>query len=123
MQRPKMPNNHNGKRFSISSFLSNWGSVLALIVVTLFFIIRMPDMFLSQGNITTIFRSISVTTVIAIGLTFTLAVGGFDLSAGAMASWVGVMVISSFTWYEMSMWEAIPLAILVGILTSLLSML
>ena len=86
MQRSKNKNNHNGRKFNFSTFLSNWGSVLALIVVSLFFIIRMPDMFLSPGNITTIFRSISVTTVMAIGLTVTLAVGGFDLSAGAMAS-------------------------------------
>ncbi|MDY6867602.1 MAG: ABC transporter permease [Chloroflexota bacterium] len=110
-------------KFNLGSLLSNWGSVIALIVVALFFIIRMPEMFLMPSNITTIFRSISVTTIMAIGLTFTLAVGGFDLSAGSMASWVGVLVISFFTWYEMNMWQALPLAILAAIVTSMISML
>ncbi len=110
------------KDINYAKLLSNWGSVFALIAVTLFFIIKMPDMFLSPGNITTIFRSISVTTVVAIGLTFTLAVGGFDLAAGAMGSWVGVLVISFFTWYEMGMWEALPLSIIVAIISGLLSM-
>lgn len=113
------------KRISIdySKFFSNWGSVIALVLVTLFFIIRMPETFLNPSNITTILRSISVTTIIAIGLTFTLAVGGFDLSAGSMASWVGVLVISFFSWYSLSMWMAIPLVIIVAILTSLITML
>jgi simple sugar transport system permease protein len=123
MQATELFNNIKSKKFNFSSFLSNWGSVLALILVTLFFIIRMPEMFLSPGNIITIFRSISVTTVMAIGLTFTLAVGGFDLSAGAMASWAGVLVISFFTWYGMTMAPAIGLTLLVGILTTMLSML
>ncbi|MEA4812251.1 MAG: ABC transporter permease [Anaerolineaceae bacterium] len=109
--------------FDFSRFLSNWGSVLALIIIFLFFSIKMPKTFLSPGNIVTILRSISVTTTIAIGLTITLAVGGFDLSSGSLASWAGVLIISFFTWHSMSMWLSIPLTILVAILTNLLAML
>ena len=120
--QPKSLKN-KGFKLSYSKILSNWGSVIALILVTLFFVIRMPETFLNPANITTIFRSISVTTIMAIGLTFTLAVGGFDLSAGSMASWVGVLVISFFSWYCMKMWLAIPLTIFVAILTNLVAML
>ncbi len=111
------------KAFNIGRFFSNWGSVIALILISLFFMIKMPTMFLSQSNVTTILRSISVTTIIAIGLTFTLAVGGFDLSAGSMASWTGVLIISFYTWYSMKMWQAIPLTIFVTIITNLIAML
>jgi len=123
MQRSETLKNNTKPRINLSTLLSNWGSIMALVVVTLFFIIRMPDMFLSSGNITTIFRSISVTTIMAIGLTFTLSAGGFDLSSGSMASWVGTIVISFFTWYNMSMWTALPISIFIAIVTSLLSML
>jgi simple sugar transport system permease protein len=123
MGQTKSLQKNNVKKFSVSKLLTNWGSVIALFLVALFFIIRMPEMFLSQGNITTIFRSISVTTVVAIGLTFTLAVGGFDLAAGAMGSWVGVLVISFFTWYNMNMWQALPLSIGIALVSSLISML
>lgn len=114
---------NKGLKINVSRILSNWGSVLALILVTLFFIVRMPDTFLNPSNIITILRSISVTTIMAIGLTFTLAVGGFDLSAGSMASWVGVVIISLFCWYSMEMWLSIPLTILVAVLTNLVSLL
>ena len=74
--QPKSLKN-KGFKINYSKILSNWGSVIALVLVTLFFVIRMPDTFLNPSNITTILRSISVTTIMAIGLTFTLAVGGF----------------------------------------------
>jgi simple sugar transport system permease protein len=70
----------------------------------------------------TILRSISVTTIIAIGLTVTLAVGGFDLSSGSMATMSGALVISFFVWYQMNMWLAIPLAIAATMALTLITM-
>jgi len=107
------------KNFNISRFLTNWGSVIALIVVTIFFAIRLKGLFLSPSNITTILRSISITTVIAIGITITVAVGGFDLSSGAMASGAGVLVISFMIWYEMNMFQSISLTLIIAALFTL----
>lgn len=111
------------KDFTLSSFLSSWGSVIAVFIVFIFFSIKMPNMFLTKNNMITILRSISVTTIIAIGLTITLAVGGFDLSAGSLATMSGAFIISFFIWYEMSMFIAVPLAILLTIGLVMFSML
>ena len=111
------------KKLSPTKFLASWGSVIAVILVFVFFTLRMPGMFLTQNNMITILRSISVTTIIAIGLTITLAVGGFDLSAGSLASMTGALVVSFFVWYNMSMLVAIPLAILITIGFMMFSML
>lgn len=103
---------HEKKGIDMKGILSKWGSIIALALIIIVFSVLMPDMFLQYSNLLTILRSISVTTIMAIGLTITLAVGGFDLSAGSMATMTGALVISFFTWYNMSMVVAIPLAIL-----------
>jgi len=109
--------------FSFGKFLGNWGSIIALVLVFTIFAVKMPDMFLQTSNMITILRAISVTTVIAIGLTITLAVGGFDLSAGSMASMTGVLVISFLCWFQMSMFTSILLSIVLTIALTMFTML
>ncbi|MDP2791786.1 MAG: ABC transporter permease [Rectinemataceae bacterium] len=106
-----------------SDFLGKWASLIALVAVFAFFALRMPKMFLTSSNMITILRSISITTIIGIGLTITLAVGGFDLSSGSMASMAGSLVISFIVWYQMSMWLAIPLALVLTMGLMMITML
>ena len=70
---------------SAISFLTSWAAVIAIFVLIVLFSVLAPG-FLSVGNFETILRSISINTVLAMSLTVTLAVGGFDLAAGALAS-------------------------------------
>jgi len=111
------------KKDEIRYFLGKWASVIALFAVFIFFASTMPKMFLTPSNMTTILRSISVTTVIAIGLTITLAAGGFDLSAGAMATMSGTIVISFFCWHGMSFWPAVLLTLVLTIALTMVTML
>jgi len=106
-----------------SAFIEKWASLIALIAVFAFFALRMPKLFLTSSNIITILRAISITTIIGIGLTITLAVGGFDLSSGSMATMSGAMIISFFVWYKMSMWLAIPLALVLTMALMMITML
>ena len=101
---------------------SDWGAVIATVLLFVFFSIALPGMFLTPGNIETILRSIAVTTVLAMGLTVTLAVGGFDLAAGNMASISGFFVTSLIVWYGISFWVASAYAILLTMLLTLLTM-
>ncbi len=57
------------------------------------------DNFLTKDNLIHILRSISIVTIIAIGLTVSLSVGGFDLSVGSTASLANALVISMFVWH------------------------
>lgn len=98
------------KKFQIGTFFTKWTSVLATVFIFVLFSVMMPGTFPSMSNIVTILRSVSITTVIAIGLTIAMSAGGFDLSAGALATVAGTFIISFFVWYNMSMWLALPLA-------------
>lgn len=52
------------------------------------------DNFLDPFNIINILRSIAIVTVIAIGVSISLTIGGFDLSVGSTASLANALVIS-----------------------------
>lgn len=95
-----------------TGFLARWGTALAVPVLYIFFSILMPSTFLTLDNAVSILRSISVVTIIAVGLTISLAAGGFDLSVGSGATFGGTIVMTCFVWYEMGIVPAIVIALL-----------
>lgn len=96
-------------------FLTKWGTLLTILLLIIFFSVVMPP-FRSTANIVTILRSISIVTVIAIGLTVSLTVDGFDLSVGSVATFADTLVISMFVWYEMDTIPAIIITLLVTLI-------
>ena len=99
------------KQFHVGKLITDWAAVIAVVFLLLFFSAKMPETFATGANFTTIFRSIAVTTVMAMGLTMTLAVGGFDLSAGSTATMASFILMSLLIWYDMNVWLAILLTI------------
>lgn len=85
-------------RFGAFEFLYKYGTLVTILLLVVFFG-AMNDNFLSYTNIINILRSISIVTIIAIGLTVSLTVGGFDLSVGSTASLANALVISMFVWH------------------------
>lgn len=110
------------KKIHIGKLITNWAAVITVIILLLFFSIKMPDTFPTSSNITTILRSISITTVIAMGLTLTLSVGGFDLSAGATATMASFFMMSFVIWYDLNMWVAILLTIVGTLAITMINM-
>ena len=90
---------------SAVSFIRNWAAVIAIVLLVILFSILEPG-FRTVSNLETILRSISINTVLAMSLTITLAVGGFDLAAGSLASVSGYFVMSFVLWYGMDLASA-----------------
>ena len=82
------------------NFLTKWGTVLTIIFLISLFSILMPDTFPTISNFTTILRSISIVTIIAIGVTISLTVNGFDLSVGSTATFSDALIMTLFIWYN-----------------------
>lgn len=100
---------------TVTDFVTKWGTVIAIIVLIAFFAITMPQ-FITPSNIITILRSISIVTVIAIGLTVALTVNGLDLSIGSAATFANSLVVSLFVWYSMSTLSALIIALIVTLI-------
>lgn len=111
------------RRLDLFGFLYRWGTIITIGLLILFFGI-VTRSFLSPGNLINILRSISIVTVIAIGVSLSLAVGGFDLSVGSVASLADAVVMSLFIWYgrgtPVSISVAIGACLLVGAVNSFL---
>lgn len=99
---------------SVFDFMYKYGTILTIFILIGVFSIT-SDSFLTQSNIINILRSISIVTIISIGITISLSVGGFDLSVGSVASVAVAIVISMFVWYEQNMFVAIGVALIAAV--------
>ncbi|MBY0121283.1 ABC transporter permease [Bacillus sp. S/N-304-OC-R1] len=96
-------------------FLFKYGAIALMIFIIVYFSM-ISDAFFTYDNFADILRSISIVTVLALGVTFTLVVNGFDLSVGSTMSLSTVFTASLMVWYDMPLWLVLILPILVGIL-------
>jgi Ribose/xylose/arabinose/galactoside ABC-type transport systems, permease components len=101
------------KSFSVGRFLTEWGALVAIVVAFIIFSITAKSVFFSWANMITILRSISITTVIALGATFGFAAGVFDLSFGSVATIAAAFSVTFMAWYNIPMALAILLTLLV----------
>ncbi|QJW54621.1 Inner membrane ABC transporter permease protein YjfF [Serratia plymuthica] len=105
-------------RHQLFEFLYKWGMLLTVVALIALFGLA-SDNFLDPNNIINILRSIAIVTVIAIGVSISLSVGGFDLSVGSTASLANALVVSLFVWYGFGTTGAIVLTLLICTLVGL----
>lgn len=71
--------------FDLRGQAVRWGLVTLLVAMVAFFAVMEPA-FLSVRNMVIVLQSVSIVAILALGVTATLVVGGFDLSIGAVAA-------------------------------------
>lgn len=106
------------KTFSFFDFLYKYGTLLTIALLIIIFTALNPA-FLDTSNIINILRSISIVTIIAIGVTISLSVDGLDLSVGSTASLANVIVISMFVWYGQNTFVALVAALAASLIVGL----
>ncbi|EJK9927576.1 ABC transporter permease [Cronobacter sakazakii] len=105
-------------RHQLFEFFYKWGMLLTVVALVALFGIA-SDNFLDPFNIINILRSIAIVTVIAIGVSISLTIGGFDLSVGSTASLANALVISLFVWHGFGTTEAIVVTLVLCTLVGL----
>lgn len=90
-----------------------YGAIVVIIGVFLFFSLT-EEHFLSYSNITDILRSIAIVTFIAIGVTISQIVDGFDLSVGSTASLATVVAAALMVWFEQPLYIVLIVPIVLG---------
>ncbi|GGG14142.1 ABC transporter permease [Paenibacillus abyssi] len=110
----------NKAAFNLFDFLYKYGTIITILLLVAVFG-TITDSFLSTTNIINILRSISIVTIIAIGLTVSLTVGGFDLSVGSIASVANAVIISLFVWHGQSVGVGIAVTVLFCLIIGLIN--
>lgn len=97
-----------------------YGALVVIVGVFVFFSIANEN-FLTYDNIADILRSISIVTFIAIGVTLSQIVDGFDLSVGSTVSLTTVAAATMMVWFQQPLIVVIIVPIVIGAIIGLLN--
>jgi len=95
---------------ALSQILGQAGIGLALAGLIVFFLLFAPYFDTAQ-NVRDIMTQITLNTILAVGMTFVILVGGIDLSVGSVIALCAVVSGTILTSSEMGIGAALPLAI------------
>ena len=107
-------------RRSVGQTLLASGTVLALVVLIVFFFVMRPDVFLSFTNVRNILYQVAILAIIAGAQTIVMVVGDFDLSVAATSALAGA-VAASMMLSGVPVAAAIAVALIVGLLVGLIN--
>ncbi|MFN8619889.1 MAG: ABC transporter permease [Chloroflexota bacterium] len=99
--------------------LGKYGTLVFLLIMVVIFSIAKPDIFPTTSNLLLILNSISLTAIIAGGLTLVLVVGEFDLSIGSLSSLAGILTVYMIGQMALPIPVAMLIAIGFGVLVGL----
>jgi ribose transport system permease protein len=109
-----------GRASTVARTLLQGGTVVALVVLIVFFFAMRPDVFLTFVNVKNILFQVSILAIIAGAQTVVMVVGDLDLSVGATSSLAGA-VAASLMLSGVPIWPAILIAMVVGLLVGLVN--
>ncbi|MFP4697707.1 MAG: ABC transporter permease [Eubacteriales bacterium] len=110
-----MKNKTNAKKIDLFTLMYKYGTILVTIAAILFFSLTL-DRFMNFGNMTNIFRSVSIVALIALAITLSLTVDGLDLSVGATAGFASVIAAKFMVIWEINPVLAIIIPLIIGVL-------
>jgi len=81
--------------------LQTYALIMALIVIWIVFDITTGGLYLSAQNFSNLFRQMTVTAFLSVGMVLVIVTGGIDLSVGRLAGWVSVWV----AFFQANIWN------------------
>lgn len=102
-------------------FISKYGTLIALAGLLIVFSAAKPNEFATVNNLVNVLNQVSLTAIIACGLTIAVIAGEFDLSVGYHASFAGVLVTGLITKQHLPLLPAIVVTLLVGAVIGLVN--
>ena len=97
-----------------------YGAVIVIAAVFIYFSITLPYFF-TYDNLADILSSIAIVTFVAIGVTLSQIVDGFDLSVGSTVSLTTVAAATLMIWYEQPVYIVIIVSLAIGDIVGLMN--
>ena len=105
----------------LRSNLQTYALVIAMVVIWLLFFFLTEGIYLSPQNFSNLFRQMTITAVLSVGMVLVIVAGHIDLSVGKLAGFVSVIVayLQAYTWNKYlpgaSPWLTTSLSVLAGL--------
>lgn len=96
------------------AWLRQYGGILGGLLLLLAFFWRLSPNFLVVNNLLNIVLQVSITAIIAFGMTYVLLLGEIDLSVGSLAALAGTLAALALG-HGVWLWAVIPLALSAGL--------
>jgi putative multiple sugar transport system permease protein len=106
-------------RVLIRENIRDYGMFIALFVIILTFSFLTDGLFMSSRNISNLLDSAGYIAVLAVGMTLVIVIRHIDLSVGFVAGFLGAIVAILLTQTGMSMFVAIPIILVLGVIIGL----
>lgn len=103
-----------------TAILRSGAVFILLAVLAVVFALAQPA-FINLNNLMSILQAVSVVAILGAGVTVTLAVGGFDLSIGAVAASSVMAASYSMIVWKLDVYETVPLVLAFGAVVGLLN--
>lgn len=104
----------------ILDFVIKYGMIVAILGVIVYFSV-VTNTFLTATNLMNIVRASSILIIASIGVTLSVAVGGFDVSVGSVASLSSMLTIALMVIWEWSWPAAIAAGVAAGAVVGLVN--
>jgi ribose transport system permease protein len=101
--------------------VKNNAGILVVLIVFGIFLSLMTDNFMTQGNIISVLRQISINMYIALGMTLVIILGGIDLSVGSIVAMSGTLTVGFMVTQGLPIWVSITLGLLIGTVAGLVN--
>ena len=117
-------NGHSGRvraRFDAWEFVGRYGALLVLAALIIVMTALHPGTFATKSNAINVLSQSALTAIIAMGLTFPLVAGDFDLSIGYVGSCGGVIACSLMVSSGFSIAAAFAVAVAFGAVVGMIN--
>lgn len=105
---------------TLRDFAIKYGFIALLLGLIVFFTLA-TDGFASPQAAVFIFQSVAITGVLALGVTATLVVGGFDLSIGSVATTAMMAAAYAMVILEQNAFVAVIICLVIGVVVGLIN--
>ncbi|WHY72022.1 sugar ABC transporter permease [Fictibacillus enclensis] len=90
--------------------------LIAILAIFVIFTIATDGSFVTSRNLSNLFRQMSVTGILAIGMTLVIVAGHIDLSVGSLVGLTGGIAAILHVWYDWNTFAAIGIALILGVI-------
>ena len=113
-QQPRPQSDTEGRlRAGLLDFIVKYGMIVAVLGVIVYFTLA-TETFLTATNLLNIIRASSILIIASIGVTLSVAVGGFDVSVGSVASLSSMLSVALIVIWEWHWTTAIGAGLVAG---------
>ena len=118
VEKRDVPVAHDRKKMFKAFFnidVKTYTMILALVSIWLIFSVVTNGDFLTARNLSNLFRQMSITGILSIGMVFIIITGHIDLSAGSLMGLLGGIVAILNVWFKFDGVVAMGITLLVGL--------